>query len=80
MLYGGGSPGGLVNIQSKKPQKASRTEVGFNTGTRNLKEGYLDSTGKSLTATGTTVCWGKRRKMTTSRTPRATKTTSWHRQ
>lgn len=46
VLYGGGSPGGLVNIQSKKPQKASRTEVGFNTGTRNLKEGYLDSTGQ----------------------------------
>lgn len=46
VLYGGGSPGGLVNIQSKKPQQASRTEVGFNTGTRNLKEGYLDSTGQ----------------------------------
>ncbi|MBW8246248.1 TonB-dependent siderophore receptor [Enterobacter mori] len=46
VLYGGGSPGGLVNIQSKKPQKASRTEVGFNTGTRNLNEGYLDSTGQ----------------------------------
>ncbi|WP_276866714.1 TonB-dependent siderophore receptor [Enterobacter oligotrophicus] len=46
VLYGGGSPGGLVNIQSKKPQKTSRTEAGFNTGTRNLKEGYLDSTGQ----------------------------------
>lgn len=46
VLYGGGSPGGLVNIQGKKPQQASRTEVGFNTGTRNLKEGYLDSTGQ----------------------------------
>lgn len=46
VLYGGGSPGGLVNIQGKKPQQASRTEVGFNTGSRNLKEGYLDSTGQ----------------------------------
>ncbi|MDR9892419.1 TonB-dependent siderophore receptor [Pseudenterobacter timonensis] len=46
VLYGGGSPGGLVNIQGKKPQQTSRTEVGFNTGTRNLKEGYLDSTGQ----------------------------------
>ncbi|MDH6632315.1 UNVERIFIED_ORG: iron complex outermembrane receptor protein [Lelliottia amnigena] len=46
VLYGGGSPGGLVNIQGKKPQKTAQTEVGFNTGTRNLKEGYLDSTGQ----------------------------------
>lgn len=46
VLYGGGSPGGLVNIQSKKPQREARTETGVNTGTRNLKEGYLDSTGQ----------------------------------
>ena len=46
VLYGGGSPGGLVNIQGKKPQKEQHTEVGFTTGTRNLKEGYLDSTGQ----------------------------------
>ncbi|WP_449554118.1 TonB-dependent siderophore receptor [Lelliottia amnigena] len=46
VLYGGGSPGGLVNIQGKKPQKDQHTEVGFTTGTRNLKEGYLDSTGQ----------------------------------
>ena len=46
VLYGGASPGGLVNIQSKKPQQAARTELGFNTGNRNLKEGYLDSTGQ----------------------------------
>ena len=46
VLYGGGSPGGLANIQSKKPQREARTEVGFNTGNRNLKEGYLDSTGQ----------------------------------
>ena len=46
VLYGGGSPGGLVNIQSKKPQREARTEFGFNTGNRNLKEGYLDSTGQ----------------------------------
>ena len=46
VLYGGGSPGGLVNIQGKKPQKDPHTEIGFNTGTRNLKEGYLDSTGQ----------------------------------
>lgn len=46
VLYGNGSPGGLVNIQGKKPQTTPRTEMGFNTGTRNLKEGYLDSTGQ----------------------------------
>ncbi|EPW5458424.1 TonB-dependent siderophore receptor [Enterobacter hormaechei] len=46
VLYGGGSPGGLVNIQSKKPQKEAKTELGFDTGNRNLKEGYLDSTGQ----------------------------------
>lgn len=46
VLYGGGSPGGLVNIQSKKPQKEAKTELGFNTGNRNLKEGNLDSTGQ----------------------------------
>ncbi|MEX7569643.1 TonB-dependent siderophore receptor [Enterobacter hormaechei] len=46
VLYGGGSPGGLVNIQSKKPQKEAKTELGFNTGNRKLKEGYLDYTGQ----------------------------------
>ncbi|MBM3072749.1 TonB-dependent siderophore receptor [Lelliottia sp. RWM.1] len=46
VLYGGGSPGGLVNIQGKKPQKEAKTELGFSTGNRNLKEGYLDSTGQ----------------------------------
>ncbi|WP_210231860.1 TonB-dependent siderophore receptor [Enterobacter hormaechei] len=50
VLYGGGSPGGLVNIQSKKPQKEAKTELGFNTGNRNLKEGYLDSTGQIATS------------------------------
>lgn len=50
VLYGGGSPGGLVNIQSKKPQKEPKTELGFNTGNRNLKEGYLDSTGQIATS------------------------------
>lgn len=46
VLYGGDSPGGLVNIQGKMPQKEAKTELGFNTGNRNLKEGYLDSTGQ----------------------------------
>ncbi|MGZ0721859.1 TonB-dependent siderophore receptor [Kluyvera cryocrescens] len=46
VLYGNGSSGGLVNIQGKKPQTTPRTEIGFNTGTRNLKEGYIDSTGR----------------------------------
>ncbi|MGR5945918.1 TonB-dependent siderophore receptor [Enterobacter sp. C4G1] len=46
VLYGGGSPGGLVNIQGKMPQKEAKTELGFTTGNRNLKEGYLDSTGQ----------------------------------
>jgi len=50
VLYGGGSPGGLVNIQSKKPQKKAKTELGFNTGNRSLKEGYLDSTGQIATS------------------------------
>lgn len=45
VLYGNGSPGGLVNIQSKKPQREQQTEMGFNTGSRNLREGYIDSTG-----------------------------------
>jgi iron complex outermembrane receptor protein len=46
VLYGGGSPGGLVNIQGKMPQKEAKTELGLTTGNRNLKEGYLDSTGQ----------------------------------
>lgn len=45
VLYGNGSPGGLVNIQGKKPQREQKTEVGFNSGSRNLREGYIDSTG-----------------------------------
>ncbi|MCU5774352.1 TonB-dependent siderophore receptor [Erwiniaceae bacterium BAC15a-03b] len=46
VLYGNASPGGLVNIQGKTPQKQQSTEVGFNSGNRNLREGYLDSTGQ----------------------------------
>ena len=45
VLYGNGSPGGLVNIQGKTPQAEQKTELGVMTGTRNLKEGYLDATG-----------------------------------
>lgn len=46
VLYGSASPGGLVNIVGKKPQQEQKTEVGFNTGNRALKEGYFDSTGQ----------------------------------
>ncbi|PWW11726.1 TonB-dependent siderophore receptor [Mangrovibacter plantisponsor] len=46
VLYGNASPGGLVNIQSKMPEKTPHNEIGFNTGNRNLKEGWLDSTGQ----------------------------------
>ncbi|MFS2224639.1 TonB-dependent siderophore receptor [Pantoea sp. B65] len=46
VLYGNASPGGLVNIQGKTPQKQQSTEMGFNTGNRSLREGYLDSTGQ----------------------------------
>lgn len=45
VLYGNASPGGLVNIQGKKPQKDPHTDIGFTTGNRSLKEGYIDSTG-----------------------------------
>lgn len=46
VLYGSASPGGLVNIQGKKPEKEQSTEIGFNTGNRKLREGYIDSTGQ----------------------------------
>lgn len=45
VLYGNASPGGLVNIQGKKPQSVQSTDAGFTTGNRGLKEGYMDSTG-----------------------------------
>ncbi|WP_029684945.1 TonB-dependent siderophore receptor [Tatumella saanichensis] len=46
VLYGNASPGGLVNIQGKMPQSTAHTEVGVMTGNRQLREGYIDSTGR----------------------------------
>lgn len=46
VLYGNASPGGLVNIQGKQPQSQQSTDIGFTTGNRSLKEGYIDSTGR----------------------------------
>lgn len=42
ILYGAGSPGGLVNISSKQPTEDFFTEVSIDTGGNNRKGGKLD--------------------------------------
>lgn len=46
VLYGNASPGGIVNMISKKPQKNQNTDVEFDTGSDNRREGKIDSTGQ----------------------------------
>lgn len=38
VLYGNASPGGIVNMISKKPQKIQNTDVEFDTGSDNRRE------------------------------------------
>ncbi len=45
VLYGKGSPGGLVNVVSKRPQAESQHEVVFEGGTFNHQQMAIDSTG-----------------------------------
>ncbi len=46
VLYGAMPPGGMVNMIGKAPQRESATKVGATTGSRNLREASLDSTGQ----------------------------------
>ena len=45
VLYGKGSPGGLINVVSKRPQAESQHEVVFEGGTFNHQQIAIDSTG-----------------------------------
>lgn len=46
VLYGAMSPGGMVNIIAKAPQQEQNTEVSVSTGSHNLKEASIDTTGQ----------------------------------
>ncbi|MGF1720812.1 TonB-dependent siderophore receptor [Vibrio kyushuensis] len=46
VLYGSMPPGGMVNMIAKTPQKESSTELGLATGSRNLVEASIDTTGQ----------------------------------
>ncbi|PMJ88733.1 TonB-dependent siderophore receptor [Vibrio sp. 10N.261.55.A7] len=46
VLYGSMPPGGMVNMIAKTPQKESNTDVGLATGSRNLMEASIDTTGQ----------------------------------
>lgn len=46
VLYGAMSPGGMVNIIAKTPQKDRNTDVSVATGSHNLKEATIDTTGQ----------------------------------
>ncbi|GEA51993.1 ligand-gated channel protein [Vibrio inusitatus NBRC 102082] len=46
VLYGSMAPGGMVNMIAKSPQTESSTDVGVATGSRNLMEASIDSTGQ----------------------------------
>lgn len=46
VLYGTMPPGGMVNIIAKSPQEDASTGIGFATGSHNLLEGTVDSTGQ----------------------------------
>lgn len=46
VLYGAMPPGGMVNIIPKTPQKERNTDISVSTGTNNLKEASIDTTGQ----------------------------------
>lgn len=46
VLYGNASPGGIVNLISKKPEESQNTDLEFNTSNQNRREGKIDSTGR----------------------------------
>lgn len=46
VLYGSMPPGGMVNMIAKSPQQQSQTRLSVATGTRNLMETSLDTTGQ----------------------------------
>lgn len=46
VLYGSMPPGGMVNVIAKTPQSIANTEVNFATGSRNLMEASIDTTGQ----------------------------------
>lgn len=46
VLYGTMPPGGMVNMIAKTPQQQAATQVGFATGSRNLLEASIDTTGQ----------------------------------
>lgn len=45
VLYGAMPPGGMINMIAKAPQKEDSTSVGLATGSRNLIEASIDTTG-----------------------------------
>ena len=46
VLYGSMPPGGMVNMIAKAPQEDGATKVGVSTGSRNLMEASIDTTGQ----------------------------------
>lgn len=46
VLYGSMPPGGMVNLMTKAPQKQSNTDVSVSTGTGNLTQATIDTTGQ----------------------------------
>ncbi|MEZ9468967.1 TonB-dependent siderophore receptor [Vibrio lentus] len=46
VLYGAMPPGGMVNMIAKTPQTEQSTKVGVATGSRNLQEASIDTTGQ----------------------------------
>lgn len=46
VLYGSMPPGGMVNLMAKAPQKQSNTDVSVSTGTGNLTQATIDTTGQ----------------------------------
>ncbi|USD40276.1 TonB-dependent siderophore receptor [Vibrio sp. SCSIO 43135] len=46
VLYGAMPPGGMVNMIAKSPQQEANTDIGVATGSRNLMEASIDSTGQ----------------------------------
>lgn len=46
VLYGAMPPGGMINMIGKTPQQEHQTNIDVTTGSRNLKQASLDSTGQ----------------------------------
>ncbi len=57
LLYGSMPPGGMVNMIAKAPQEDGSTKAGVSTGSRNLMEASIDTSGQLLGDSDFHIVW-----------------------